>query len=403
MSNKSRPATLVRDVSPPPLRKHTTAPTAPVGSEQNEQRDHPPSKSEAAAIEAHEVFIKDHLTYFVQHLSTALRPCSGPRITIEHYRELYLRNQHAKGTHFVIHQHDHPISGVHYDLRLQFSETSSASWAIPYGLPGNANSLRPNRMAIETRVHNLWNNLIESASHATGSLLIWDTGEYEVLDRPQHNHTRTTDDELSEAEEETARYEAQNERLIKAFQSRHIHLRLHGSRLPQGYTIALRLPSHNDRSSQPKKPARKRHRIAPAKTRKTDVTTTSEDESDKGPKVTSPQEEALEDDHIDAANASEDDGDATIRANNAYAGATNTIGSIHQRHWFVTLDRPNSGFRRIRSGPESGRWVGPWETFHVLGREHERSIVTGRLADEVMADEGVKKFVGRKMWRPITE
>lgn len=25
------------------------------------------------------------------------------------------------------------------------------------------------------------NNLIESASHATGSLLIWDTGEYEVL------------------------------------------------------------------------------------------------------------------------------------------------------------------------------------------------------------------------------
>ena len=46
--------------------------------------------------------------------------------------------------------------GVHYDLRLQFSESSSISFAIPYGLPGNPNSLRPNRMAIETRVHNLW-------------------------------------------------------------------------------------------------------------------------------------------------------------------------------------------------------------------------------------------------------
>lgn len=153
MSTKAQPATLVRDVSPPPLRKHSTALAS---SEQNGQSDHHPTKSEAAKIEAHEVAIRDHLTYFVQHLSSALRPSSGPRITIEHFRNLYLRNQHAKGAHFVIHQHDHPISGVHYDLRLQFSETSSVSWAIPYGLPGNANSLRPNRMAIETRVHNLW-------------------------------------------------------------------------------------------------------------------------------------------------------------------------------------------------------------------------------------------------------
>lgn len=45
---------------------------------------------------------------------------------------------------------------MHYDLRLQFSETSTVSFAVPYGLPGNPNSIRPNRMAIETRVHNLW-------------------------------------------------------------------------------------------------------------------------------------------------------------------------------------------------------------------------------------------------------
>ncbi|KAM3425032.1 hypothetical protein BST61_g7001 [Cercospora zeina] len=384
MSNKSQPATLVRDVSPPPLRKHSATHAATVASEQQDRR---PSKSEAAAIEAHEVSIHDHLTYFEQHLSTAVRPGSSPRITIEHFRELYLRNQHAKGAHFVVHQHDHPISGVHYDLRLQFSQTSSVSWAIPYGLPGNANSLRPNRMAIETRVHNLWTPLQNLSRRADESRTI-SSNQHPM---PQAHFSSGI------------LCEAQNERLIKAFRSRHIHLRLHGARLPQGYTIALRLPSHNDRSSQPKKPVRKRRRINPAKTRETDIATSSEDDSDTRTKVTSTQEEALEDDHLDAANASEDDGDATIRANNAYTGATNTIGSIHQRHWFLTLDRPNSGFQKSRSGSDEGRWVGPWETFYVLGREHERSFVTGRLADQVMADEGVKRFIGRKMWRPITE
>ena len=208
---------------------------------------------------------------------------------------------------------------------------------------------------------------------------------------------------MSDAEQERAKSEPQNDRLIRAFQSRHIHLRLHGSRLPQNYTIALRLPSHNDRSIQPKRPVRKRRRLDPAKARKANVVTSSENESDTETKVSPKQEEALEDDHLDAANASEDDGDSAIRANNAYAGATNTIGSVHQRHWFLTLDRPNSGFSKAKTGPDAGRWVGPWKTFYVLGREHERSIVTGRLADEVMADEGVKKFIGRKMWRPITE
>ena len=37
----------------------------------------------------------------------------------------------------MIHQHDHPIAGLHYDLRLQINETSSASWAIMYALPGD--------------------------------------------------------------------------------------------------------------------------------------------------------------------------------------------------------------------------------------------------------------------------
>lgn len=154
-----QPTTLSRDVSPPPLRKHATAPTS-----LPEQEDQTPQdlkkKSKAAMIEAHEVFIRDHLTYFVQHLSSASTPSPGPRISIEQFADTYMLNKHAKGAHFVIHQHDHPIAGVHYDLRLQFNETSTVSWAIPYGLPGNPNSLRPNRMAIETRVHNLWVGVI---------------------------------------------------------------------------------------------------------------------------------------------------------------------------------------------------------------------------------------------------
>lgn len=75
---------------------------------------------------------------------------------INEWKDLYSRNEHPHGRHFVIHQHDHPVAGPHYDLRLQFSESSSLSWAIMYGLPGHPNSQRPNRNATETRVHRLW-------------------------------------------------------------------------------------------------------------------------------------------------------------------------------------------------------------------------------------------------------
>lgn len=115
-----------------------------------------------AAIEAGEVQIPDHLKYFTRTLSPHVRSPSQnpnqrePRLSIPAFADLYTHNQSNAGCHFVIHQHDHPIAGVHYDLRLQFSATSSVSWAIMYGMPGNANSLRLNRNATETRVHNVW-------------------------------------------------------------------------------------------------------------------------------------------------------------------------------------------------------------------------------------------------------
>lgn len=114
-----------------------------------------------AAIEAGAAPIQDHLEYFSSHLSKSIRTpyndaAQQPTLSIPAFKNLYRRNQHSRGRHFVIHQHDHPVAGVHYDLRLQVNETSSISWAIMYGLPGNVNSRRLNRNATETRVHNVW-------------------------------------------------------------------------------------------------------------------------------------------------------------------------------------------------------------------------------------------------------
>jgi hypothetical protein len=102
--------------------------------------------------------VKNHLQVWSAALLRVTRPSAAglPRLPHDDWVELYRRNQHPHGRHFVIHQHNHPIAGPHYDLRLQISESSSVSFAIMYGLPGNPNSRRLNRNATETRVHNLW-------------------------------------------------------------------------------------------------------------------------------------------------------------------------------------------------------------------------------------------------------
>lgn len=123
----------------------------------------PPEKAETgnhdlAAIEAGQVQVEDHVKIFSEQLSKCTRPVSKnkARISQDDWVQLYRRNEHSEGRHFVIHQHDHPVAGPHYDLRLQFSESSSVSWSIMYGLPGDPNSERLNRNATETRVHCLW-------------------------------------------------------------------------------------------------------------------------------------------------------------------------------------------------------------------------------------------------------
>ena len=56
----------------------------------------------------------------------------------------------------------------------------------------------------------------------------------------------------------------------------------------------------------------------------------------------------------------------------------------------------------MRRLDEDGR-LGGFEPFFVRGREVERSVVTVRTGGEVLGDEGVEGFVGRKGWRGVVE
>jgi hypothetical protein len=118
---------------------------------------------------------------------------------------------------------------------------------------------------------------------------------------------------------------------------------------------------------------------------------------------------SLQDERVHSDN---DDTDLQIQRNNAYPGSFNTIGSIHQRRWYLSLDRLNSGFeppvrtkekkwRRRQSDNKEGPVVGGFEPFYVCGPEIERSVVTGRLGADVLEDEGVDDFVRRRGWRAV--
>lgn len=159
-------SSLKASVSPPPRRAtvkyhiHKEPFKEPSTESSPDQNASNTPRPKLAAIEAGQVETKDHLAIISNTLSQCTRPLSNlpatPRLPIDKWIDLYRRNEAAQGHHFVIHQHDHPIAGPHYDLRLQFSETSSVSWSIMYGLPGDPNSQRLNRNATETRVHCLW-------------------------------------------------------------------------------------------------------------------------------------------------------------------------------------------------------------------------------------------------------
>lgn len=73
----------------------------------------------------------------------------------------------------------------------------------------------------------------------------------------------------------------------------------------------------------------------------------------------------------------------------------------------MLLDRSSSGFEQngdkwVRRLSPDGE-LGGFDPFVVRGRDHERSIVTGRLARELESDEGCVGYIGRGGWKSIED
>ncbi|KAL2755088.1 hypothetical protein ACRALDRAFT_1064811, partial [Sodiomyces alcalophilus JCM 7366] len=395
------------------------------GEKAEQQQQPPPPSSSSAAVESGRESVTVHAIHFSALLAahTLERECP-PLLPVESYRALYEANFGSpRGAHFVIHQHDHPVAGTHYDLRLQINPTSSASWAIMYGLPGDPNSARLMRNATETRVHCLWNHLIETASTSTGSLLIWDTGTYSILPRSS-KHAPSVDpsspsssvrsgESSPEREQRHHRHrrphQTEQEKLHAAFCQRKIRVRLDGARLPRPYVLNLRLTKSEDAQGRARAArsassrGRTRQRRSGAKAARQVVETTSESgssptaeaeememEGEEGGEEGEPEvpqvevavetKEKMEEKQgqTRGGDASQTDDQqqetvpksnpprqkgkqaqplseemrrelgelesAQVRATNAYPGAENSIGSVHQRKWFLSLDRAACGF-----------------------------------------------------------
>ncbi|KAK2594788.1 hypothetical protein QQS21_007475 [Conoideocrella luteorostrata] len=390
----------------------------------------PPAKPSTSDIESGSAQINDHLIHFTTHLARRILPSLSPLLPIANYSSLYTSSLSHQASHFVIHQHDHPIAGTHYDLRLQINPTSSVSWAIMYGLPGDPNSSRLNRNATETRIHSLWNHLIETASRETGSLLIWDTGTYTVI--PRRSKSAPKLDPSSQATSSSQDESTQQSLLETAFHCRKIRLRLHGAKLPKNYVLNLRLTKTEDAEGRAKNlrmPKRRRRvRNEDPETGTSDSETDEQANPDREKKTYFVSEESEVEGHAKDVSATDKElrelEDADVRRTNAYPGATNSIGSIHQRKWYVSLDREACGFVQQKHGNKivwdlpdasttkprngTGNDEGGGEQmqrlsfpFYVRGVAYEQSVVTGRRGQDIMHDEGVKGFVQRKGWKPV--
>ncbi|KAK0730412.1 hypothetical protein B0H67DRAFT_548373 [Lasiosphaeris hirsuta] len=179
-------------LSPPPLKRQRQQPPAEDGNPSENTvpttttLNTTPQPSTFALIETQAITITDHSAYSAALLSpTTLNPypAHSSRLPIQAYKSLYEPSLHSPtGAHVVIHQHDHPVAGLGHHVRP----------------PGDPNGARQNRNATETRVHCLWNHVVETAGAETGSLLVWDTGTYAVLPR-RSKHAPEVDPESESA------------------------------------------------------------------------------------------------------------------------------------------------------------------------------------------------------------
>ena len=69
----------------------------------------------------------------------------------------------------------------------------------------------------------------------------------------------------------------------------------------------------------------------------------------------------------------------------------------------MTRTTKKSAAGTMKSKCDNGGRPTGFEPFHVLGRDVERSIITGRLARDILLDEGVEGYIPRGRWRGVTE
>jgi hypothetical protein len=243
-------------------------------------------------------------------------------------------------------------------------------------------------------------------------MLVWDGGVYEVLARrggegPGKDPGSAEGSQSSNGagggeEEERDEEVSENSKLVEAFKKRKIRIRLHGARLPRGYTLDMFVASGSQHLREPRQAAEKKKKRRVSKV----VETSSEGEEESGAAL--PVADVVDEEWVLAWEGKEVE-KREVRRVNAYPGAENTVGSLYQRKWFLCFDREGSGFCRARRDGiwerrhgEGGALEG-FEPFYVSGVEEERSVVTGRRADDVMRDAGVVGFVRRKGWRAVLE
>lgn len=246
-----------------------------------------------------------------------------------------------------------------------------------------------------------------------------------------------------EAESSTNPEAQQQSLLHDAFANRKIRLRLHGKKLPEPYVIYLRLTKSEDatgraKNLRPSLPRRSKRKNKPSEVEKDSNTDDSDDPDDNSNENNHTNIDIDEADlhsaaHqlVDTATMSLEDQeireleDEQVRQTNAYIGASNSIGSIYQRRWYLSLDRRACGLVESK-GEKRSRWFTPTNQqtpllqtsldmhssltdnenrlsfpFYVKGRDEERSIITGRLGADILDDEGVKDFKPRMGWMPV--